>query len=314
MHKVVEQLQHELAKADFKSAFVSTDHLSELQSDFEQLLDQGILNRAFYDKIVARLGLYWHFEPPASVGKARSVIVTAVPQPKTSLKFEIHGEKHYAIVPPTYTHDTDALVMDILSPLLAEHDYTVHDALLPSKLLAARSGLTRYGRNNITYIEGWGSYFRLRAYFSDLPCPQDIWQEPATLDLCNKCRACIKKCPTSAISQDRFLLDAGKCLTFFNEGTEVFPDWIDATWHNCLVGCMVCQDVCPANKEHLGWVMPGGDFTEEETEMILDGVSKNKIPLSTAQKLEKVGMLDYYELLQRNLGALISKSQKNNEK
>jgi len=314
MEKIAELLQKALANADFKSAFVAADRLEEMQRAFEKLLEDGILKREFYDKIVARLGLYWHFQPQSSIGPVRSVIITAVPQPKTSLKFEVQGNKYYAIVPPTYVYDTDKVAVKIMSPILAAHGYTLHDALLPSKLIAARCGLASYGRNNITYIDGWGSYFRLRAYFSDIPCPQDSWQEPAALDRCSKCTACIKKCPTSAISADRFLVDAGKCLTFFNEGEELFPQWIDPAWHNCLVGCMVCQDVCPVNKDHVAWVMPGGDFSEEETAMILGGVPRERIPADIGQKLETVGMLEYYELLQRNLGVLISKAQKTMEK
>ena len=134
------------------------------------------------------------------------------------------------------------------------------------------------------------------------------------MELCEKCTSCVKKCPTGAIRADRFLLDTGKCLTFFNEGDAEFPAWIDPSWHNCLIGCMICQDVCPANKDHTAWIMPGGDFSEDETTMILDGVSKDKLPASTAQKLQKVHMLESYELLQRNLDVLIRKGQRNADK
>jgi epoxyqueuosine reductase len=312
--KVIEHIQQQLADADFKSAFVATEHLPELRHDFEKLLAEKTLNRGFYDEIVSRYGLCWHFELPVSFRTARSVIITAVPQPKTSLQFELHGKKYFSIVPPTYVHDTDKVALDIMSPLLAKHGYEIHDALLPSKLLAVRSGLARYGRNNISYIEEWGSYYRLRAFFSDMPCPQDNWREPVALELCSKCTACIKKCPTEAISADRFLVNAGKCLTFFNEKEDAFPDWLDPAWHNCLIGCMICQDVCPANKDHTAWIMPGGDFSERETGMILDGVSKDKLPANTAQKLQNVCMLESYELLQRNLGVLIDKAQTNKEK
>jgi len=47
--------------------------------------------------------------------------------------------------------------------------------------------------------------------------------------------------------------------------------------------------------------------------MILKGVSKNKLPLETIEKLKKIYMLDSYNLLQRNLGVLISKDRKNTE-
>jgi epoxyqueuosine reductase len=298
-------IQAKLAAADFKSAFVSTEHLPELQNAFKKMLAEKTLDREFYDEIVARYDLKWDFDLPAGFHEARSIIITAVPQPKTSLQFDLRGKKYLAIVPPTYIHDTDQAALDIISPLLARHGYRIQSALLPSKLIAVRSGLARYGKNNISYIDGWGSYFRLRAFFSYIPCAQDEWQEPAGLELCSKCTACVKKCPTSAISKDRFLVDAGKCLTFFNEGEEEFPEWIDPKWHNCLIGCMICQDVCPANKEHTVWIMPGGDFSEEETALILDGAVLNSLPSRTVEKLERVYMLESYDLLQRNLGALI---------
>jgi epoxyqueuosine reductase len=309
LDEIFADLQRQLLDADFKSAIVSIERLPDLRQGFEKLLEDKSLDKAFYDEIVSRYGLKWHFDPPASFSDAKSIILTAAPQPKVSLEFEFSGKKHYANIPPTYIHDTDQEISDIIAPYLQEHGYKMDGARLPTKLLAVRSGLAKYGRNNITYIDGWGSYYRLRAFFSDMPCKNDHWQEPVALDLCSKCTACIKKCPTQAISADRFLVNAGKCLTFFNEASYDFPEWLDPTWHNCLIGCMICQDVCPANKEHTSWIMPGGEFSEEETQMILQGVSGDKLPAQTSKKLEKVAMLDDYELLQRNLRVLLEKEQ-----
>ena len=311
MKKVSEQIQEELKSADFRTTFVSTEHLPELSADYEKLLKEKTLNKDFYDEIVSRYGLEWQFELPPDFPGAKSIIITAAAQPKTSLEFVLAGQKYYAIIPPTYIYDTDQQIMDTISPLLKKHGYQMKTALLPTKLLAVRSGLAKYGRNNVTYVDGWGSYHRLRVFFSDMPCNDACWQEPVALELCSKCEACIKKCPTRAISADRFLLDAGRCLTFFNEANEEFPKWIDPAWHNCLIGCMICQDVCPVNKDHTAWIIPGGDFSEEETKMILDGIPRDKLPVTTTDKLRRVRMLDDYELLRRNLGALISKSQKN---
>ena len=310
MRRVVEELQQRLADADFKSAVVSTRHLAELRRDFEKLLEDKSLNREFYDEIVSRYGLYWNFDPPEGLPEAKSLIVTATLQPKVSLEFLHSGKGYYAIIPPTYIYDTDQRAADTISRHLGEHGYEICNALVPTKLVAVRSGLAKYGRNNITYIDGWGSYHRLRAFFSDMPCDDDCWQEPAAMELCDTCTTCIKKCPTKAIQQDRFLVDAGKCLTFFNEKDGEFPIWLDAKWHNALIGCMICQDVCPANKERTAWIMPGGEFSEEETEMILNGVSKDRLPTHTAEKLKKVCMFEEYDLLQRNLRVLINKQER----
>lgn len=301
------ELEQQLHHAGFKGRVVSTNHLPELESDFARLLETGDLNKDFYDEIVSRYGLDWDFKPPSKLPTASSIIITAAQQPKISLEFHHDGESYYGIIPPTYVYNTDAAVLKVISKYLDEHEYRVCDARVPAKLLAVRSGLARYGRNNITYIDGWGSYFRLRAYFSDAPCMEEHWQEWRAMELCNKCTACVKKCPTSAIGEGRFLVDAGKCLTFFNEGEKGFPEWIDPTWHNCLIGCMICQDVCPANKDHTSWLMPGAEFSDEETIMILEGVSRDDLPAQTREKLQKVYMLDSYELLKRNLKVLIDR-------
>ncbi|UCG91000.1 MAG: epoxyqueuosine reductase [candidate division WOR-3 bacterium] len=310
MNEIIEELQQKLTNTGFKSSVVSVRRLPDIRRDFENLIKEGILNKDFYDEIVSRYELRWNFEPAVSSPSAESVIITAVQQPKVSLEFENAGKKYYAVIPPTYIHETDQEVLDVMSPFLEKHGYKACAAVLPSKLLAVRSGLAQYGRNNITYIEDWGSYYRLRAFFSDMPCADDKWQEPVAMELCRKCTTCIKKCPTRAISQDRFLVNAGKCLTFFNEASYDFPEWLDPGWHNCIIGCMICQDVCPANKDHTAWIMPGGDFSEKETSMILDGVSKDKLPAEISEKLQKVNMLESYDLLQRNLGALIRKKQR----
>ena len=307
MEKVIKELHQHLTNAGFKSSIVSLQHLSDLQCDLENLLEKGILRRDFYDEIISRYDLHWNFEPPSDLPAAKSIIITAVPQPKVSVKFKLSGKTYCVNIPPIYLHDTDKEVLNIISLHLANYGYKVFDAVLPGKLLAVHSGLASYGRNNITYIDGWGSYFRLRAFFSDIPCTTDNWQEVKVMELCNKCVSCLKKCPTSAIRQDRFLISAEQCLTFFNEGSADFPEWVNPAWHNCFIGCMICQDVCPVNKDYTNWIVPGGEFSEEETMMILKGVSKDKLPLETIEKLKKIYMLDSYNLLQRNLGVLIRK-------
>ena len=133
------------------------------------------------------------------------------------------------------------------------------------------------------------------------------------MELCSTCTACLNTCPTGAIQKDRFLIQAEQCLTFFNEKGGAFPDWIDPAWHNCLIGCMICQDTCPANKDHTAWIIEGEEFSEEETLLILEGASKDTLPRLTIDKLKRLYMSDDYDLLQRNLGVLMNKSS-NNEK
>jgi len=308
MDRVIKELDQHLANTDFKSSIVSIQHLPDLRWDLENLLEQGTLSRDFYDEIVSRYNLYFNFEPPADFPMAKSIIITAALQPKVSVKFQLSGKAYGVIIPPTYLNDTDKEASNILSLYLGRYDYKIYTAKLPVKLLAVHSRLASYGRNNLAYIDGWGSFFRLKAFFSDIPCIEDNWREVRMMDCCNKCAACINKCPTGVIRQDRFLISAEKCLTFFNEKSDDFPEWINPGWHNCFIGCMICQDVCPVNKDYTKYIIPGGEFSEEETLMMIKGVSKDKLSLETIEKLKKLCLLDDYNILQRNLEVLIRKN------
>jgi epoxyqueuosine reductase len=161
--------------------------------------------------------------------------------------------------------------------------------------------LGKYGRNNISYIEGMGSYFRLRAYYSELPCGQDSWQEPEMLEECVKCTSCVQACPTGAIDSDRFLLHAERCIPFFNERQVGFPEWFDPSWHNSLVGCMICQNVCPVDKPFRDYVEDKAEFTEEETKLILNGLAFEAHSLETQQKLAAIEWTEDLDMLARNL-------------
>jgi epoxyqueuosine reductase len=183
--------------------------------------------------------------------------------------------------------------------------------MLPLKQLAVRSGLGQYGRNNICYVSGIGSFLQLVAVYSDLPCEKDDWREPVMMENCRGCELCRRACPTGAIPSDRFLLRGERCIVFHNEkkGDIPFPKWMDASWHNCVVGCMHCQRVCPLNKDFLGWFEEEEEFSEEETALLLEGIPPDKLQGTTRRKLEHLSLLDYLENLPRNLGVFFKKNE-----
>jgi len=312
VNSVIEGLQKELSQNGFMSTVVSIHRLSEVRSDLERLLELGILDGDFYDEITSRYDMEWNFEPPTDFQTARSIILVAAPQPKVRIKFELSGKVYHVIIPPTYLHDTDEIARGIVSRFLECDGYQIVDALLPEKLVAVRSGLACYGRNNISYIDGWGSFYRLKAFFSDMPCATDHWQEADMMERCETCKACMKACPAGAIDGDRYLIRGERCLTFFNEETGSFPEWVDPEWHNCLMGCMACQDICPVNSEHKDWIVDGDEFSEDETRMILDGHPRDGLSPEMSEKLKRLYMWDHYRLLQRNLTVLINRRQYRN--
>jgi epoxyqueuosine reductase len=290
-----------LEEKGYRGKVVPIEHVAELKSEIEEGISQGKIAAGVHKNYLAE----FQFDVAAGAPRARSIIITAAPEPQHRVTFHFNGQAHPVIIPPTYYHDSDKQIKNILQNVLVFNDFQLYPAVLPSKLLAARSGLARYGKNNITYMEGLGSFFRLRAFLSDMPAGKSEWLEPQAMKACNRCQACLNECPTGAIAQDRFLLHAERCLTFFNEGKEEFPGWIDPARHNSLVGCMRCQLVCPVDKPFFQWVEDGEEFDESETELILNRVPVDRLPAETVHKLNRCYMMEYLEMLPRNFRALL---------
>jgi len=284
---------------------VSAQHLQELRADVEAPYLDGLFDEEFYQE---RL-ISFEWDPRGTLPDATSIIVVAVPDPQRRITFNWEGRAVPTTVPPTYLHwqAVDKRVEDALSEVVAPDGCHVTLANLPKKLTAVHSGLAAYGRNNVTYVPDMGSFHRLVVLWSDLPCEEDRWQELRMMEACEKCQACQRVCPTGAIDSDRFLLRAERCLTFLNEKPpEVpFPAWLDPSWHNCLVGCLRCQRVCPENREVRDWMEGHEVFSEAETALLLDGVAEEHLPPETVAKLERLDVIELLDILPRNLSALL---------
>ncbi len=309
MDSFVDDLFVRLRGRGFQAGIVSVSHLPQLQKEIESLRSHASLDSQFYQD---RLG-WFSFQVPEGLPKARSLIVVAVPRPQTRAIFTWRGRRRPLTIPPTYTayDDIKKQVGDFLAGILGERGYASSGTALPLKLLAARSGLVQYGRNNICYVSGLGSFFQLVAIYSDLPCEEDRWQEATMMKSCEECESCRRACPTDAISSDRFLLRAERCIVYHNEkkGDIPFPEWMAASWHNCIVGCMHCQRVCPQNREVIQWTGEEEEFSEEETATLLESVPRDKLPATTLRKLEHLSLVDYFDSLPRNLGVFFKKHE-----
>jgi epoxyqueuosine reductase len=289
----------------WRGRIVPIGRLADLQKAIRSGYESGLIDETVYRE---QLG-FLSFDPPADLPGARSIIVVAVPTPQMRVVFRWKGEGVPLIVPPTYvsyTPRTKSVLAD-LAAWLQQEGYRLTKTRLPLKTLAARSGLSEYGRNNICYVPGMGSFLQFMGAFSDLPCDGDPWREPKALDRCESCVACLRRCPTGAIASDRFQLRVERCLTYHNEAASDFPSWIDPSWHHCLVGCMRCQTVCPENRAVLDWYEDRAEFSEEETALLIRRVPLDRLPAETAAKVKGLEINEDYQLLCRNLSMVIGR-------
>ena len=309
MKRFVEELLLHLAERSYQGRVVSIQRLRELQEEIEGRYRQGLFDKEFYQERLA----WFDFRIPSSLPEAMSLIVVAVPRPQSQAVFTWNGKSRALILPPTYVayEETRKMVEDLLAGILGPKGYRIARTKLPLKLLAVRSELGWYGRNNICYVPGMGSFLQIVAVYSDLPCQKDDWREAQMMESCQNCHACRQHCPTGAIPSDRFLLRAERCIVFHNEkpGDIPFPAWMNSSWHNCVVGCLHCQNVCPQNKDFLQWIEGKEEFSEEETALLLEGVPRDHLPAATVRKLEQLDLIGYLDSLRRNLGVFFRKSE-----
>lgn len=285
---------------------VSIDHLKELREQVKALYGKGQFDEDFYKGLVLP-----RLEPKEARGmkKARSIFVTSIPSPAIRTRFRWRDESIELTVPPTYDSYVSASNRSkrLLKEAFAPEKHWIARAILPIKLLAVRSGLAKYGRNNITYIPRFGSFHTLSALYTDYESPEDHWQEMEALPKCATCRACMKACPTGAICEDRFLIRVENCLTYYSEmpPSKPFPEWIKPSAHNSIIGCMRCQRACPYNKDIIDWHRDAGVFSEEETSYLLKGEFTGARAKAMDRKLKRIG-LDL-SIFPRNLEVHLSK-------
>ncbi len=113
---------------------------------------------------------------------------------------------------------------------------------------AARAGLGWIGKHTLLIHPKHGSYFLLGEMLTSL----DLTFDSPDTDHCGTCTRCIQACPTAAITP--YSVDATKCISYQTlENRADIPAELHASMAaaNFLIGCDICQDVCPFNRAPL---------------------------------------------------------------
>jgi epoxyqueuosine reductase len=283
--------------ADFSALELVRSRLARLAS--EGALDAGFVRTSLGD---------FRYPEGRKDRAPRSLVLLALPRPAHVVTFSPAGRELDLLLPPTYAsyHPVFDRVRDWFRTDLGLRPDQAVLLNAPLKSLAAAAGLVRYGRNNIGYVDGLGSYVQLIGLAVGVPLEPDgdlFPIEERALPLCGSCRLCARACPGLAVSRDRFLLRAERCFTIFSESPDPIPDSIVSPSPDCLIGCLACQEACPANKGLLKREHSGVVFDLEETEAMLSEAGPRRSPLwpQIRAKFSTLETTEDIDLFARNL-------------
>ncbi len=293
----------------YRYSTLPVSRFRELQAEYDKMLAGTQYSRAkTFREDVAKLS----FKIPADFAAARSVVVVAAFAKSMYVRFTLDGTQFRLLVPPQYYADdmNAAKLRGVVQKEIVKNTSSrivdISDTV-PLKLLAARSGLGQYGKNNLIYVGGMGSYNLLYAFLTDYAFPEDNWTQLYILGRCQRCDRCTRSCPTACFSWGRFPIDIDKCITLYNEEQGAFPNWMLRSHHSALMGCLRCQDACP---EDGGYAQVSGmldDVSEDETRKILKGVADDELLKSLQRKLRQfpgAASKEAFPILTRNLSVL----------
>jgi epoxyqueuosine reductase len=108
---------------------------------------------------------------------------------------------------------------------------------------AARSGVGFYGKNTMLITRRFGSWVVL----GTLVTTAELEPTPPLDADCGSCTLCIEACPTDALDEPG-VLDATRCLSYWTQSSDAFPEEHREALGDRVYGCDICQDVCPWNR------------------------------------------------------------------
>ena len=230
--------------------FVGIAKVRKLDEESQRL--EAWLNKGYHGKM-SYMERYFDLrtDPGKLVPGAKSIICLAY-----NYYSDQNQEDPYAPKISMYAHGKDyhfllkeklALLFDFIKQEIGDvyGRIFVDSAPVMERDWAKYAGLGWIGRNTLLINPKRGSYFFLAEIILDLELEPDELMK----DYCGTCTRCIDACPTEAIHDNGYLLDASKCISYLTiELRGAIPNEFKGKMNNWMFGCDICQQVCPWNR------------------------------------------------------------------
>lgn len=171
------------------------------------------------------------------------------------------------------------------------------------KVWALNSGLGWMGKNTNIINKNIGSWFFIGNIFCNAEL--DKYNEKGD-DFCGTCTKCVDSCPTNALLGN-FEINANKCISYLNiENKGDISDEFKGKFDNWLLGCDICQEVCPWNikfskkTEEINFIdAKNVEFTEDDFSLLTQSEFKRRFFDSPILRPKLKGILRNIEFLKK---------------
>ncbi len=196
---------------------------------------------------------HWRGDPSALWPEARSVIMLAESYTPEHDPTAVLGQPERGAI-SVYAQNRDyhdivkkrlkRLARWLIAEAGGEVKVFVDTAPVPEKALGHASGLGWQGKHTNLVSREWGNWAFIGSVFTTLELPVD----PAEVDHCGSCRACLDACPTDAFPAP-YQLDARRCISYLTiEHKGPVDIELRTKLGNRIYGCDDCLAACPWNK------------------------------------------------------------------
>jgi len=233
---------------------VSAESLPEL-ARLPEWLDRGYAGEMKYLHDARRS------DPRQALDGARSIIVVALnyhtphkpPDPAAAsprgwISRYAWGDDYHDVL----REKLNALVAEMRAQIPEPFDARAYVDTGPiiERVAAKYAGLGWLAKNTFLINPKIGSWLFLGAILTTLALEPSLAPGAAPLpDFCGTCTRCLDACPTQAFPQP-YVLDARRCISYLTiELRGEIPEEFRPHLGNAVIGCDICQDVCPWNRK-----------------------------------------------------------------